>query len=525
VRWRLGGVFFFAALLGCKGQGQSAAAAEAEGGGERGLAESAAQEPPPKPPEPLPMGKTDLGGYAYSRGPGRAAFHRAAAAARSGDWGEAEAGCREALLHDPGHLEAHWLLARALTRAGRHDEAVAPLSAAVAGDWLRWGQPSLTAPELADFRASREGRAYLELAEQYRIRFQAAVRDGLLVVGRRGLPWYPKSGGPTSINHRSEIYAYDLATGRYLRVSRTDAALVGFVRSPSGNALAYASYRKVHLPEDPGRVGPEAAGAGEAEGEELPPVILREVKVGTVDLLTARMSEREITLADVRRVELFWAAEDELHARALPARNTEKLLRLDPENARAWPVATEVTAGGPALRVVYDAADIRQSQVAEVAADWDSARSAGAFRLLPTRRTITLPDGETASLDSLRWSPERSRLALSTRAVDPCSPDPDRRRSTLYVVDAASGVSRPLATGDGPFSPVWLDEPRLAYVVRGAGAPAVRLVDVTTGGELALLEAEGGLGTESISSARGCVPPRPVEPAADDIEDEHEPDP
>ncbi|HWN70599.1 MAG TPA: hypothetical protein VNM90_23325, partial [Haliangium sp.] len=97
--------------------------------------------PAPLPPvTPLPLGKSSLVEFTYNRGTAIAALERALAAETAGDWRVAGAAAEEALQAVPGNLEAAWILALMRARLDQTAGVLEPLSLAVAGDWLRWGE-------------------------------------------------------------------------------------------------------------------------------------------------------------------------------------------------------------------------------------------------------------------------------------------------------------------------------------------------------------------------------------------------
>lgn len=169
----------------------------------------------------------------------------------------------------------------------------------------------------------------------------------------------------------------------------------------------------------------------------------------------------------------------------------------------ARPSLTDTDAiAADALQVSFDRIRRLRLPVSGIVADWDESGTAGVFRLAGSRRTVTMPAGESADGHSLVWSPGRLRLTVAT-AADPCS---ERPEVTLYVVDAATGSLRALHTGRGDFAPLWLDDDRLAYM-QGRGADSrVTLVDVRTGTVLSQLGEPGGAGTTHLPRHR-CPPP------------------
>jgi hypothetical protein len=490
-----------------------------------------AEVPAPLPPvTPLPLGKPSLAEFTYNRGTAIAALERALAAETAGDWGAAATAAEEALRAVPGNLEAAWILALVRARTGQIAGVLEPMSLAVAGDWLRWGARSQQDPALAAFHASPYGERFRELAEIYDQGFRQALAEDLLIVGRRAPPRYPARTGTFRVNHRSEIYAYDAEGGRYVRVSRTDGSLVGYVRAPSGGSLLHASYRRVRVP---------------AQGTAA----LLDVSVGGVDLEQAR-TLGEVVFEDVARIEIGYrhkptrpgtrstpgpgGAPAELVpvARVQGARDQAwRMYALDLAAGVARPLNVDDAAlAAGKLVVSFDAVHLDRLPIDGVMADWDDAGTAGAFRIARTRKTVTLAAGESVDGHSMAWSPTRARLAFATAAADRCAAEPEARRVTLYAVDATTGALRAVATGQGDFAPLWLDDTRLAYVQESSAeppasaaadtaaggavvAPVVTIVDVVTGAVLARLEGPAGVGTTHLPLHRCPAPAAPDEPA------------
>lgn len=501
IRWIALGSALLAVALGCSSKPSEGANTST---GDDGSDDAHQEQREPLPAlQPLPLGKDDLSGYAYSRGPGRAEFKKAIAAEKAGDWKAVEAACRATLLTDAGHLEAHWTLALSLAHQGRYADVAGPMSSAVAGDWMRWGERSLDASALRGFHESEYGDQWRALASTYRDLFRTSVARGLPVVGRRGKYWIPDAPGKQAINHRSEIYSYDVESGRYLRLSRTNASLAGFVVSPGGSQLAFVMYNRIWLPD------PKAA-------PDARPYI-RVASVGTIDLVTATMSRYEVAFRDAASITLVYGEPadgvEPLYVRvrnAAPERGVplEQTFLVDAARDRKTEVSAELAATltGHALTVEHGFIRSTGTSVPGVLADWDDDGTAGAFRLEDTSKTITMPAGQSAHAASMRWSPSRTRLAVATMAIDPCSRIPDERSVTLYVVDAAAAKLRPVAVGEGMFAPVWLDDRQLAWVDTSKRYPAVRLVDVLSGSEIVRLETAGGVTTDRLMPDTGCRP-------------------
>lgn len=534
-------------------------------------AKRAPVEPETEPLTPLPlapMGASSLRDYAYSRGKGRASFSKALAVHRDSepkDWAAIAEHCEAALAADPAHLEAHWYLGLARARAGQHAQVVEHLSAAIAGDFMRWGERSLSIKALSSFYETQSGRQFRDLVARYRLRFRELVAGGVLVVGRRGKPWYPKRAGKGSLNHRSEIYAYHRDSARYIRVSRTNGSLIGFLRAPTGTELAYVSYRAVWLPTD--QPAPSAEPNAESSTPPLQPYI-RKLTIGTIDLERVVMSKRDIELSGVAELWLSYASRParrpKLLARVLSPRSEDtpnepaivRTYRLDVARGRAELLTVDGAPDGapdgaieqtdPAraqesghtdepkgasapvlrgdiLRVAYDRADYLRLPIDGVLADWDDRGAAGSFRLEHTRTTVTLADGGLALGHTMSWSPARTRLAFAQQpesSVADCEPGAATEATPLYTVEATTGALRQVAATVGLQAPFWVDERHLAYTDPGgtqhtpartpakaaARTPAridsaVHIIDVESGEVTNTLTALGGLGTRYLPGA------------------------
>jgi hypothetical protein len=488
--------------------------------------------------EPVPMGVADLRAFAYSMGPGREPFLLAKQANQDSDTSAVIEHGQAAVAADAGHLEAHWYLAMALARSGRYHEVAEHLSVAVAGDWMRWGERSLDIKALADFYDTPAGRGYRQAAGAYREQFRAMVAEGVLVVGRRGLPWEPRPGGDGSLNHRAEIYAFHLPTERYLRLSRSDGTLVGFLPSPDRTELSFVSYRAVHTPP-----------ADDALEREP---YIRKLTIATIDLNQVAMSGTEVALDGVAEL---WLA----YLPAAPAEPTRPDSRRRPDKARllalvrspaeagqpatvrtyeidiargravlasagAHPLEARQPAGadqsaaleGDVLHVAYNRVERLRIPIEGVMADWDENGAAGAFRLAHTRKTVTLSGGVLANGHTMSWSPARTRLAFADLPGEPCERKPDTSAPpavTLYAVEAATGILRQVASAPGLQAPEWVDEQRLAFARPSRGHSVVEVVDVTTAESLATLATQGGVGTSHLAGhpfdTPGCANPTP----------------
>jgi hypothetical protein len=495
--------------------GFAAACGNSSGGSRSGASDDAGSATPaerPHVPKAVAIGRPSLTGFAYSRGPGRKPFRDAIAAEKQQDFAGAEKHSRAALAADPGHLEARWLLGKALAAQKRYAAVGDELAVAVAGDWLRWGPRVLEDADLAAFRDSVHGPPLISLVEEYRDQMREIARDGVWVVGRRGKAWLPNKTAATSVNHRSEIYVYHPDRKAFVRASRTNGSLVAMIPSPAANEAAYVSYRQVWLPTD------EQRGQGQVP-------YFRHIRVGTIDADGPRMSRKEAVFDDVWALEVFYATElDGRHGAGVSVSSPALIVRSWPVrkgNRRSSRVATHLIdpeTGGTtsigdvpnkwdALGVSYGSASMRRARVDGVAADWDAEGTAGAFMLENTQRAVTLPDGESASRHAMRWSTRQTRLVFATQPVDACGDDRADRESVLYVVEAATGKLQAIARGSHDFAPVWLDDARLAYVAWPGADAGVHVYDAEAGVERYALETPGGLGTQWLPARTLCGAP------------------
>lgn len=433
-------------------------------------------------PAARPIGLDTLDGFAYRRGPGRADYERAVKAEKKArgddDWKVVIAACRAARAADPGHLDAAWLEAAALARIGAHAEILAPLSVAVAGDWAKWGERSLTLPLFGDFLASAHGEAWRQLAEDYRAAFATAARGAVIVLGRDG----PPHGA--ELDRRAEVYAWAPADRRWLRLTHTGGTVVAALPAPDGGVVAYVAYRQLTKAVDR-------------------KVALVSPGVAVIELATGRVG-RELPFTDVIDLRLGWKAgkngADPTLIAAIRAPKTAPsagtwILDWKREHAKRPAAGQKLAVGRDALVVTKGVARRLRAPVAGVTADWDDDGLASAIRLDDTRKTVTPPAGLVVDGHGLVWSPDRARLALVAVAEADCAAP-----ATVFVVDAGTGTLRKLGASAAP-APAWLDATHLAYT----DGDRVRLVDVTTAKPTGELTSAAGVATAIVS--RPCAPP------------------
>jgi hypothetical protein len=386
-----------------------------------------------------PLGAETVAGFAYRRGVGQPAYERAVEAAKAAaeDWQAVIDACREALAADPAHLDAWWLLARAYARKGDHGAMLEPLSAAVAGDWSKWGERSLTLPLFGEFLESRWGEAWKELVAEYRAAFAESARRALVVLGRES----------------RDVYAWDRETRRWLRLSRTGGTVIATIPGPEGSGLvAYVAYRDLVKP-------------GDRKAAATRP------RVAVIELASGRVS-REVGFLGVETLRLGWKAgkdTDEPTLLATVEGDDPGTFTVDWKRGHAKKAA-KASAAKNAVVVSRGQVQRLRLPIEKVTADWDDDGLASAIRLDATRKTVTPPSGLVVDGHELVWSPDRARLALvATREGDCDAP------ATLFVVDAATGKLHSLGPASAP-CPQWLDATHLAFT----DGDRIRIVDVTS---------------------------------------------
>src|SRR5688500_12705181 len=211
-------VLLLAAACGDKKESDKPAPAPAPAEGKPGAA-------PAPAPALRPLGLPSVAAHAYQWGKADPAFKKLVAAHKLKDWPTARLAGEETLAVDANHLGAHRLLAAVLAAESSFERAAEHLETAIAGDWLAFAAGAETDPELAALWAAPAGAGLKAKLPGYRDAFQQAARGGLLVVARRGKLKLAEGAGAQRVSHRAELYAYDLAGKRWLRLTHTDDKL------------------------------------------------------------------------------------------------------------------------------------------------------------------------------------------------------------------------------------------------------------------------------------------------------------
>ncbi|MCE9578110.1 MAG: hypothetical protein K8W52_33600 [Deltaproteobacteria bacterium] len=412
-----------------------------------------------------PLGAPSLDAYAYRHGPGAAAYARALASEKRDDWAGVVAACREARAADPAHVDAAWLEAAGLARQGAMADMLEPLGIAAAGDWAKWGERSLTLPLFADFRASPYGAAWLRVAEKYRDAYGAALARAVIAIGRPVASKHPRDP-----RQPSEVFAYDPVDKRWLRLTRSGGTIAAVLDAPGAPFLAYVALR----------------GAGASA----------RVRIGAIDRASGKVG-RELDLGAQPRLALAWRpsknGEPSLEVELPAGHHASAVWRVD------WRRGSKTRGKGPlpghGVAVAGGAASRDRLPIANVTADWDDDHVASAFRIETSGKTIEPP--KVVDGDTMTWSPDGVRLAYASLPEGPCTA---RQHVRVEVVHAATGKLRSLGTADAPGQVRWVDGGRVAYVVDDA----IRVVDASTGAEIARLAGGGGLALDGLVRGRGC---------------------
>jgi len=348
-----------------------------------------------------------------------------------------------AIAGDPRHLDAHFTVALAKAHAGATNGLAENLSIALAGDWLKFGPTLEQHKELAAYLKGAEGRAIVALNKTYKTTFVQKATAGVLLVGRRSKFREPTKPGKQWSATRGELFSYDIESKRYLRLTHTKETVAAWLLSPSGDEIAYVTHNQV--------VWPEKA--------EDPP-LLKHVSIGVLDTETFMAKGKRVHIyKKIHGVGLRYRAGDELIVAGLSTLARHKVgaprfFVLDKGESKLRKLKTKPT-GDHQLVVTYEWFSRPKKAAPHIQAESESST----FRLLRTKQTITLPEGEMVAKNAFAWSADGAHLAFHTMAK-PCEGKPE---ATLYVVESATGKLKNLLRGRSEFGMRWLDNDQLIY--------------------------------------------------------------
>jgi hypothetical protein len=448
------------------------------------LKKDAAVQKPVAAPIAMPtLGVDKIGRFNFIYDDGRPAYEKARAAAKTKDWATVKTQCEAALAKDPGHLDAHRLLATALAQTGDPAAAVDHLVTAIAADYYAYGPDLATDKDLEAFLATPQGQAVSSLAQQIHDEITKRVKGGLWLVGRRSPFRWPDKPGVQYAYSRGEVYAYDRDSKRYFRLTHTDHQVLGFVRA--GDETAVLGYDKVDHPADnsPSSFAHPWLEVRDADEKlvgkrvSLPAGKLLAVGYGTGGALV---------------VAIDGAAQS-------VDKTTGKL--------------TKISGALPVPRIEATLEEGKLVRAPDVEAAWQGDPPvAGSLKVGAT--AIGVPESGQTAQNAVALAPGGARLAFST-AVDPCAKD---AAPSLYVADTKTGALKHLLTARSRFDTRWLDGNVLAYE---DGDGAIRLWDATTGREAIRLDERGGLALDvlSLSPAPVCKQAPPTEAGSGSAEE------
>ncbi|HEU4734012.1 MAG TPA: hypothetical protein VFT22_39240 [Kofleriaceae bacterium] len=370
-----------------------------------------------------------LSAYRWRKGAGQPAFRLARKAEDRDDWATVVATCTQALAADPGHLDAAWLLAVGYAKLGQPDRVLAPLSQAVAGDFGKWGPASLEHPALRAFLATPTGNAWRRRVEQDRARYVAAIARSLLVTAD------------------GDLHAVEVDGGRWYRLTRTTAAVIGALAIPSAGRIAYVSRTRHNGKHELG-VGVIDLARGTSS---------RPVPIGTAGPITIAHSAKPPVG--------FWIGSG--GPRPLAWRQLDDEYRLHPLPART------ARPPGPWLDVTAKGTVRLHALPPGITADWDDQSLASAIRIGTSNRVVSVPspgliDGNTAA-----WSPDRVHLAFVAQLDDHCAPG--AVNTAAFIADASTGGTRELERAARGIALVWLADRTLA--IAGDHGVTIRSLD------------------------------------------------
>jgi hypothetical protein len=445
---------------------------------------------------PHPLGVAAVKDLNYVYGAGAKEYDKALKAykAQPRDWAAVRAACEETIKKDPHHLDAHWVLGEAIAQSGDNAAAVEELATALAGDWQRWGNDLEKDPELSALIGTPHGKALVALSKKMRAEFAAKVAAGPLVLARRSTFKMPGVGTNAS-STRGELYAYDLESKRFLRVTATGHELAAWVRSPSGDEILLAGFDKVEMP-DP------------KKNKDAPPLLARSW-VTTYSLKDLADTSALANVGKARLVSAGYGPGDQIVVTTAPpsgrwGAGTVTTYVVDRSSGKAAKQAG-VTIEGAHVEMTFD--EVR------VVGESTTALPAELSADLVAKLTPIQKDPSGAPMLSLALlSPAKSRLAFAT-ATDPCADKDEAAKPSLYIADTKTGAFKHVLTASSRFAGQWIDEDKLIYE---DGSGGLRIYDAAAGRELTKISERAGMALAALSPT--SAPLCRKEPIADTVE-------
>lgn len=452
----------------------------------------------PAAPRPAirPMGAAKITDYNYEYGKGAGAFKKVADAAKRGDWAAVAEACQAALAKDPWHLDAHFQRALALVQLGQGDAAVDHFDTALAGDWLGFGATLKERAELASFWATDAGQKVEALSQAYGEALIARARTGIWMLGRRTRYKAPDKAGEQWSSTRGELFAYDEESKRYLRLTHTRERIAGWLRSPTGDEIAWVGYWQVVMPEPAAEPGAEAAAARP---------IFRRTLVGVIDAKTLLpIGETAVLREDIKRADLQYRVGDELivsvyGAAADPAGGPSARYTLDKVKSRLKKADVE-PSDEPVLSMTMDKTWLSEPGAGSGKGYEITDGEDGEMLVIDgSEQGVALPGD--SSVTGVSLSADKA-YALVTTVAEPC---PDPPSGSLYLLETATGKMTHILRGNSAFQSRWLDDHRFVYEDDGG---RLRIHDAAAGAQVERLKNGATLALVGLGAIDGIVCPR-----------------
>ncbi len=437
------------------------------------------------------------------------------------DWAAVQSDCEAALAKDPRHLDAHRLLASALSQQGKPAEATEHLLLVLAADWGKYGATVLADPDLEPLRTTAHGQALADLLPKLEQNFQARAAAGVWMLGRRSTFKLPTKAGVGWTTPRGELYAYDNDNQRYLRLTHTDHQIAAFVHA-AGNEFAVLTFDKVELPattKTSDKTSDKASGKPAASAV-LAPTIAR-AAVQLFDATTFAPLGNKVTVPVGREIRIGYAAGDQLIVSVAPATDRwhvgpPTLYSVDKSAGKLVATTTTPVTG---VVLTLDEGGTLQATTGFEPTDMIDANAARGLLVTASKHALEIPGTTGLALGTLNTAPDGQRAAFAT-AVDPCN---SVEAPSLYVVDVAGTVKHVL-TSRSQFTSRWLSPTLLAYQDDDNG---IRVWDALLGREQYRFANRAGLALAALSPGPKPIcksqPPAPVAAGSDAEEIEIEP--
>ena len=400
---------------------------------------------------PLALGMSAVTAFGYRKGPGQPGFRRARESEAAGKWTEVAAACREALAADPAHLDAAYLWSVALAKTGAPPaQIVAPLTVAVAGDFIKWGAAALVQPALQPFLATPIGTAWQARVIEARAQ-HGAILSRSLVIGSNG-----------------DYYAYDRDAARFHRLTRTGGAVVATFRAHNVTKLLYVTRER--------RKGAIELGIGlvdlaRSRSKKLayvqPSDTIRDAIRDTIrdTIRVAYSTKRDAFIVRSKTWFIVEDGGDALQLHAMPAKENTSFAE------RSW------------VDVTGRRAKLGRGLMPSIAADVDAGGLASALKIQSSKRVVTVPSPGLIDTHTIAWSPDRSQFAFIALHSEVCRSGANP--AAVFVADAATGTAREIERSVRAMAFDWVADRTLAII--GDHGVAIH----TLAGDVAPLVIEG----------------------------------